>query len=140
MIPICFMGIDPGRYGHGVVAMASDGQLLSREKVDNSEEAISELIAGVVDLAGGRGRALWIIEANAGDGAVLIGELLARGEAVTTLTPNEVAARRKARRQAHKTDLIDAEICAEIGRESHAGLRRLAAVPEVVAELRVLSR
>ncbi len=140
MTPTCFVGIDPGRYGHGVVALAADGQVLLREKVDNREEAIVELIARVVDLASGPGRALWVAEANAGDGAVLIGELLAHGEAVATLTPNEVAARRKGRRQAHKTDLIDAEICASIGRESHTGLRRLAPVPETVAELRVLSR
>lgn len=138
--PTCFIGIDPGRYGHGVVALDPDGQIQLHEKVDNSEEAIVELLARVVDLAGGPGRALWIAEANAGDGAVLIGELLARGEAVTTLTPNEVAARRKGRRQAHKTDLIDAEICASIGRDSHTALRRLAPVPEAVAELRVLSR
>lgn len=138
--PTCFVGIDPGRYGHGVVALAADGQVQLREKIDNSEEAITEFMARVVDLAGGPGRALWIAEANAGDGAVLIGELLAHGEAVTALTPNEVAARRKGRRQAHKTDLIDAEICATIGRESHTALRRLAPVPETVAELRVLSR
>ena len=133
MTPTCFVGIDPGRYGHGIVALAADGQVQLREKVDNSEEAIGELMARVVELAGGPGRALWIAEANAGDGAVLIGELLAHGEAVTALTPNEVAARRKGRRQAHKTDLIDAEICASIGRESHTGLRRLAPVPEGVS-------
>ncbi len=51
-----------------------------------------------------------------------------------------MAARRKGRREAHKTDLIDAEICASIGRESHAALRRLAPAPETVAELRVLTR
>lgn len=140
MIPTCFVGVDPGRYGHGVVALAESAPVQLREKIANSEEAIAELIARVVALAGGPGQALWIIEATAGDGAVLIGELLARGETVTTLTPNEVAARRKGRRQAHKTDLIDAEICASIGRESHAQLRRLAPVPETVAELRVLSR
>ncbi len=140
MIPTCFVGVDPGRYGHGVVALAESAPVQLREKIANSEEAIAELIARVVALAGGPGQALWIIEATAGDGAVLIGELLARGETVTALTPNEVAARRKGRRQAHKTDLIDAEICASIGRESHAALRRLAPVPETVAELRVLSR
>ena len=71
-----------------------------------------------------------MIEADGGDGAVLIGELLARGELVATLTPTEVAVRRKGRRQAHKSDLIDAEVCARIGREEQASLRQLVAVPE----------
>jgi transposase len=64
----------------------------------------------------------------------------ARGELVATLTPTEVAVRRKGRRQAHKSDLIDAEVCARIGREEQASLRHLVAVPETVAEMRVLAR
>ena len=91
-------------------------------------------------MAGGAGQALWVIEADGGDGAVLIGELLARGELVATLTPTEVAVRRKGRRQVHKSDLIDAEVCARIGREEQASLRHLVAVPETVAEMRVLAR
>ena len=63
-----------------------------------------------------------------------------RGEFVATLTPTEVAVRRKGRRQAHKSDLIDAEVCARIGREEQASLRHLVAVPETVAEMRVLAR
>lgn len=86
------------------------------------------------------GQALWVIEADGGDGAVLIGELLARGELVATLTPTEVVVRRKGRRQADKSDLIDAEVCARIGREEQASLRRLVAVPGTVAEMRVLAR
>ena len=81
-----------------------------------------------------------MIEADGDDGAVLIGELLARDELVATLTLNEVATRRKARRQVHKSDLIDAEVCARIGREEQATLRRLVSVPEAVAEVRVLAR
>jgi hypothetical protein len=62
------------------------------------------------------------------------------GELLATLTPTEVAVRRKGRRQVHKSDLIDAELCARIGREQQATLRRLVAVPEAVAEVRVLAR
>lgn len=81
-----------------------------------------------------------MIEADGGGGAVLIGELLARGELVATLAPTEVAVRRKGRRQIHESDLIDAEVRARIGREEEASLRRLVAVPETVAEMRVLAR
>jgi transposase len=134
------VGVDPGRYGHGVVARTAEDAEVVRERVDNDSAAIDELVTRVVGLAGGGGQALWVIEADGGDGSVLIGELLARGELVATLTPTEVAVRRKGRRQVHKSDLIDAEVCARIGREEQASLRRLVAVPETVAEMRVLAR
>ncbi len=134
------VGVDPGRYGHGVVARTAEDEEVLRERVDNDAAAIDELVTRVVRLAGGGGQALWVIEADGGDGAVLIGELLARGELVATLTPTEVAVRRKGRRQAHKSDLIDAEVCARIGREEQASRRRLVVIPETVAEMRVLAR
>jgi transposase len=134
------VGVDPGRYGHGVVARTAEDAEVVRERVDNDAAAIDELVTRVVGLAGGPGRALWVIEADGGDGAVLIGELLGRDELVAALTPTEVAVRRKGRRQVHKSDLIDAELCARIGREDQATLRRLVAVPEAIAEMRVLAR
>jgi transposase len=134
------VGVDPGRYGHGIVARTAEDAEVVRERVDNDAAAIDELVTRVVGLADGAGRALWVIEADGGDGVVLIGELLARGELVATLTPTEVAVRRKGRRQAHKSDLIDAEVCARIGREEQASLRHLVTVPETVAEMRVLAR
>lgn len=134
------VGVDPGRYGHGVVACTAEDAEVVRERVDNDAAAIDELVTRVVGLAGGGGQALWVIEADGGDGAVLIGELLARGELVATLTPTEVAVRRKGRRQVHKSDLIDAEVCTRIGREEQASLRRLVVIPETVAEMRVLAR
>ncbi len=123
------VGIDPGRYGHGVVVFGPDDEEAVRERVANEAAPIEALVDRVVELAGGPGLALWVIEADGGDGAVLIGELLARDELVATLTPTEVAVRRKGRRQVHKSDLIDAELCARIGREQQATLRRLLAVP-----------
>jgi transposase len=134
------VGIDPGRYGHGIVVLDPDGEEALRERVGNEAATIEALVGRVIELAGGPGRALWVIEADGGDGAVLIGELLARDELVATLTPTEVATRRKGRRQIHKSDLIDAELCARIGREQQSTLRRLVAVPGVVAEIRVLAR
>jgi hypothetical protein len=76
------VGIDPGRYGHGVVVLRSDGEEALRELVANEAAAIEALVDRVVELAGGLGRALWVIEADGRDGAVLIGELLARDELV----------------------------------------------------------
>ncbi len=70
------VGIDPGRYGHGVVVLGVDGEEVLRERVANEAAAIEVLVDRVVGLAGGAGRALWVIEADGGDGAVLIGELL----------------------------------------------------------------
>ena len=134
------VGIDPGRYGYGVVVLGSDGEELLRERAANDAAGIEPLVERVTGLAGGGGQALWVIEADSGDGAVLIGELLARDEVVATLTPTEVASRRKGRHQVHKSDLIDAEIVAQIGREQQATLRRLVAMPEAVAEMRVLAR
>ncbi len=134
------VGIDPGRYGHGVVVLGSGGEELLRERAANDAAAIETLVGRVAGFAGGGGQALWVIEADGGDGAVLIGELLARDEVVATLTPTEVASRRKGRRQVHKSDLIDAEIVAQIGREQQATLRRLVAMPEAVAAMRVLAR
>lgn len=134
------VGIDPGRYGHGIVVLAGDGVEVLRERIANDAAGIEALVGRVVDLAGGQGQALWVIESDGGDGAVLIGELLARGELVAALTPTEVASRRKGRRQVHKSDLIDAAIVAQIGREQHAALRRLVTTPETVAEMRVLAR
>ncbi len=117
------VGVDPGRYGHGVVARTAEDAEVVRERVDNDAAAIDELVTRVVGLVGGGGEALWVIEADGGDGAVLIGELLARGEFVATLTPTEVAVRRKGRRQIHKSDLIDAEVCA--GRQRAASYNEL---------------
>lgn len=140
MMESLIVGIDPGRYGHGVVVLGAGGEEVLRERVANEAAAIEALVDRVVELAGGPGQALWVIEADGGDGVVLIGELLARDELVAALTPTEVAVRRKGRRQVHKSDLIDAELCARIGREEQATLRRLVAVPEAVAEIRVLAR
>ena len=140
MMGSLIVGIDPGRYGHGVVALGPGGDALLQEHVANESAAIEALVERVVASAGGPGRALWVIEADGGDGVVRIGALLARDELVATLTPTEVAARRKGRRQVHKSDLIDAELCARIGREEQTTLRRLVAVPEAVAEMRVLAR
>lgn len=134
------VGIDPGRYEHGVVVIGPAGEVVLRERVANEAAAMQGLIDRVAGSAGGPGRALWVIEADGGDGVVFIGTLLDRDELVATLTPTEVAARRKGQRQAHKSDLIDAELCARIGREEQATLRRLVAVPEAVAEMRVLAR
>jgi len=72
--------------GHGVVARTAEDAEVVRERVDNDAAAIDELVTRVVRLAGEGGQALWVIEADGGDGAVLIGELLARGELVATLT------------------------------------------------------
>ncbi|HEX7544384.1 MAG TPA: transposase [Candidatus Limnocylindrales bacterium] len=116
------VGVDPGRYGHGIVVRTAEDAEVVRERVDNDAAAIDELVTRVVGLADGAGRALWVIEADGGDGVVLIGELLARGELVATLTPTEVAVCRKGRRQVHKSDLIDAAVCARIGREEQASL------------------
>jgi transposase len=135
-----FVGIDPGRYGHGVVVLDPGGEEVMRERVANEAAAIEALIERVLELAGGSRQALWVFEADGGDGAVLIGELLALDELVAALTPIEVASRRKGRRQVHKSDLIDAELCARIGRDEQATLRRLVAVPEMVAEVKVLVR
>src|SRR3989304_496688 len=90
-------GIDQGRYGHGVVVLGADGEEVLRERVANEAAAIEVLVDRVVKLAGGAGRALWVIEADGGDGAVLIGELLGRDELVAALTPTEVAVRREGR-------------------------------------------
>ena len=130
MMGSLIVGIDPGRYGHGVVVLGPGGDALLQERIANESAAIEALVERVVASAGGPGRALWVIEADGGDGVVLIGALLARDELVATLTPTEVAARRKGRRQVHKSDLIDAELCARIGREEQTTLRRLVAVPE----------
>ena len=64
------VGVDPGRYGHGVVARTAEDAEVVRERVDNDAAAIDELITRVVGLAGGGGQALWVIEADGGDGAV----------------------------------------------------------------------
>jgi hypothetical protein len=93
------VGIDPGQYGHGVVGLGPDGEEALRERIANEATAIERLVDRIAELAGGRGQALWVIEADGGDGAVLIGELLMRDELVATLTPNEAAASREGRRQ-----------------------------------------
>jgi hypothetical protein len=134
------IGIDAGRYSHGVVALGTDGEAVVSERVAKDAPSIEALVDRVTDLGGGPGHALWVIEADGGDGIVLIDELLARDELVTILTPTEVAVRRKGRRQVHKSDLIDAELCAQIGREQQVTLRRLVAMPEAVAEMRILAR
>ena len=64
------VGVDPGRYGHGVVARTAEDAEVVRERVDNDAAAIDELVTRVVGLAGGGGQALWVTEADGGDGAV----------------------------------------------------------------------
>jgi hypothetical protein len=72
------VGVDPGRYGHGIVARTAEDAEVVRERVDNDAAAIDELVTRVVGLADGAGRALWVIEADGGDGVVLIGEMVER--------------------------------------------------------------
>lgn len=134
------VGVDPGRYGHGVVARTAEDEEVLRERVDNDAAAIDELVTRVVRLAGGGGQALWVIEADGGDGAVLIGELrLATSLWRRSRRPRSPSVARVAARPI-KSDLIDAEVCARIGREEQASLRRLVVIPETVAEMRVLAR
>jgi hypothetical protein len=77
------------------VNTSAAGDEVWRERVANEASALEGLIDRVVNRAGGPGCALWVIESHGGDGAVLIAELLGRHEVVATLTPAEVAARRK---------------------------------------------
>src|ERR1019366_5833063 len=53
------VGVDPGRYGHGVVARTAEHAEVVRERVDNDAAAIDELVTRVVGLAGGAGQALF---------------------------------------------------------------------------------
>jgi hypothetical protein len=62
------VGIDPGRYGHGVVVLGANDEEALRERFANEAAAIEALIDRVVELAGGPGRALWVMEADGGDG------------------------------------------------------------------------
>jgi hypothetical protein len=118
MMGSLIVGIDPGRYGHGVVVLGPGGDALLQERVANEDAAIEELVDRVGASVGGPGRAFWVTEADGGDGFMLIGALLARDELVATLTPTEVAAPEGAPSGAR--DLIDAELCARIGREEQA--------------------
>lgn len=108
------------------MVLEANGEEVLRERVANEAAALEALVDRVVELAGGPGRALWVIEADGGDGVVLIGELLARDELVAALTPTEVAVRRKGRRQVQ----ADAEV-GEQGMPDPAA----AAVPRAVCRL-----
>lgn len=56
------VGIDPGRYGHGVVVLRPDGEEALRERVPNEAASIEALVGRVIELASGPGRALWVAE------------------------------------------------------------------------------
>ena len=51
------VGVDPGRYGHGLCARTAQDAVV-RERTDNDAAAIDELVTRLVGLAGGAGRPL----------------------------------------------------------------------------------
>ncbi len=137
----CYIGVDPGRFFHGIVIQHADGTEVARRRVPNDETAFASFLAEVETWAIGAGETpLWILECRGGDAVMLTTFLLAHHQAVTALTVHEVAAHRKGRPQAHKTDFIDAWLCCELVRRRSTPPRLLQPIPQVVEELRALTR
>ena len=51
------VGVDPGRYGHGIVVRTAEDAEVVRERVGNDAAAIDELVTRGVGLSGGAGEA-----------------------------------------------------------------------------------
>lgn len=130
-----YVGLDWADTHHDVAVLDEAGRRVGARRFVHSHEGLSELKAFLLGIAASPKDLACIIETNHG---LLISFLLEAGIPVYPVNPKTANQLRKA--AGAKTDQIDAQLLAKIGRLELAELRRLEPDSPTVAELKTLTR
>jgi transposase len=130
-------GIDSGKRTHHCVVMDETGTVLHSKRVENDETALLELIAAVLDLAGG-GDVVWATDLNSGGAALLIALLAGHGQHLLYIPGRTVHHAAATYRGDGKTDAKDARIIADQAR-MRSDLQPVRGADQISTDLRLLT-
>lgn len=131
-----FLGVDVGKSSHYAVALSSDGTVLSRKELAQSEDAIRDLLAGLSD---DPGKILLVVDQPATVGALVVAVAKDAGVQVGYLPGLSMRRLADLHPGEAKTDARDALVIAEAGRSVPHALRALPDDSEDVARMTVLA-
>lgn len=130
-------GIDAGKAHHHCVVIDADGSRLLSQRIPNDEPALLELLASVLELAGGE-PVVWATDLNHGGPALLIALLIGHGQDILYIPGRTVHHASKIYRGEGKTDAKDAAVIADQAR-MRTDLQSLRAGDEISTGLRILT-
>ncbi|BCW69270.1 hypothetical protein NicSoilB8_03140 [Arthrobacter sp. NicSoilB8] len=108
-------GIDAGKAHHHCVVIDADGNRLLSQKIPNDEPALLQLLAGVLELAGGD-PVVWATDLNHVGPGLLIAMLVAHGQTLLYIPGRTVHHASNLYRGDGKTDAKDAFVIADQAR------------------------
>jgi transposase len=130
-------GVDAGKAHHHCVVIDADGNRLLSQRVPNDEPALLQLLAGVLEIAGGD-KVVWATDLNHGGPALLIALLVGHGQDIVYIPGRTVHHASKIYRGEGKTDAKDAAVIADQAR-MRTDLQPLRAGDEISTGLRLLT-
>ncbi|WP_240793753.1 MULTISPECIES: IS110 family transposase [unclassified Arthrobacter] len=130
-------GIDAGKAHHHCVVIDADGNRLLSQKIPNDEPALLQLLATVLEMAGGD-EVVWATDLNHGGPALLIALLIGHGQDILYIPGRTVHHASKIYRGEGKTDAKDAAVIADQAR-MRTDLQPLRAGDEISTGLRLLT-
>jgi transposase len=130
-------GVDAGKAHHHCYVIDGDGNRLLSQRIPNDEPAMLQLIAGVLEIAGGD-PVVWATDLNHGGPALLIALLVGHGQDILYIPGRTVHHASKIYRGEGKTDAKDAAVIADQARMRN-DLQPLRAGDEISTGLRILT-
>ncbi|MFS0718017.1 IS110 family transposase [Arthrobacter sp. 1P04PC] len=130
-------GIDAGKAHHHCFVIDGDGNRLLSQRIPNDEPALLQLLASVLELAGGE-PVVWATDLNHGGPALLIALLIGHGQDILYIPGRTVHHASKIYRGEGKTDAKDAAVIADQAR-MRTDLQPLRAGDEISTGLRILT-
>jgi transposase len=131
---LVWAGVDAGKAHHHCVVIDGDGRRLLSRRVANDEPELAALISDVTAL----GEVTWAVDLPDGGAALLIGLLVARGQALLYIPGRTVNRAAGGYRGEGKTDARDALVIADQAR-MRRDLHPLRPGDELVTELKILT-
>lgn len=132
-----WVGIDAGKSRHHAVMIDTDGNRLLSRPVNNTEDALLELLTEVNEHAEGRD-VVWATDLNQGGSALMIAVLAANGQRMLYIPGRTVFHAARTYRGDGKTDAKDAAIIADQARMRH-DLKPVHEGDAIASELRMLA-
>ncbi|MCJ1698026.1 IS110 family transposase [Rathayibacter caricis] len=136
-MPRYWAGVDAGKAHHHCVVIDDDGKRLLSRKVQNDENALLELLAEVIELAGGA-TLTWACDLNHGGAALLLALLAGHGQRLLYIPGRTVHHAAQSYRGDGKTDAKDAAIIADQAR-MRRDLQPIRVGDDIATDLRLLT-
>jgi transposase len=136
-VPELWAGTDAGKSEHHCCAIDADGKTLLSRRVPNNEAELLQLLADVLDAAGGS-PVTWAVDLNAGGAALWIALLVSHGQQLLYVPGRTVHHASAAYRGSGKTDAKDAFVIADTAR-MRRDLQPLEETDEIAVDLKILT-